>query len=397
MTESTTAPYGSWASPFPIERLTEGVVFLGEARGSGGVRWGLEGGPEEGGRQGLVRRDPNGTVSRLTPEGFNARTRVQEYGGAATLVSGDLVVVSDFATGRLQRVTAPGVLAPLTPDRAWRFADLEHDGPRGRLYAVREDHDPDVIAAHGEWVNELVTIDLANGEVEVMAGGADFCAAPRLSPDGRTLAWLEWRHPNMPWDGTELKLAPVGEGGSVGQAITVAGSASDWISQPRSSPPRRPRRPRPAWRAPPRRPPLRRRARRLDDPPALPGRRRRAGRADGGRVRAAGLDLRDRQLRLPAGGRDPGGRPERGPGPALPDRSGRRSDHPRPAVHGDRLGRHRRQHGAPARCLALRAGRAHRARSRDIGRHRSPPRDAVRARPGRCPGASPRPLPHLPP
>ena len=236
MTESTTAPYGSWASPFPIERLTEGVVFISEVRGIGGVRWWLEGRPAEGGRQVLVRRDPDGTVSRLTPEGFNARTRVQEYGGAATLVSGDLVVVSDFATGRLQRVTAPGVLAPLTPDRAWRFADLEHDGPRGRLYAVREDHDPDVIAAHGEWVNELVTIDLANGEVEVMAGGADFCAAPRLSPDGRTLAWLEWRHPNMPWDGTELKLAPVGEGGSVGQAITVAGSASDWISQPRWSP-----------------------------------------------------------------------------------------------------------------------------------------------------------------
>ncbi|MCI0583698.1 MAG: prolyl oligopeptidase family serine peptidase [Chloroflexi bacterium] len=236
MTEPTIAPYGSWASPFPIERLTEGVVFLSELHAAGGVRWWLEGRPEEGGRQVLVRRDPDGTVTRLTPEGFNARTRVHEYGVGATLVSEDLVVVSDFATGRLHRVTAPGTLAALTAERAWRFADLEHDVPRGRLYAVREDHEPDVVAAHGEWVNELVTIDLASGEVEVIATGADFYAAPRLSPDGRTLVWLEWNHPNMPWDGTELKLAAVGEGGAIGPAGTIAGSPSDWISQPRWSP-----------------------------------------------------------------------------------------------------------------------------------------------------------------
>ena len=236
MIEPTTAPYGSWASPFPIELLTEGVVFLSEIRGSGGVRWWLEGRPEESGRQVLVRRDPDGTTIRLTPDGFNARTRVHEYGGAATLISGDLVVVSDFTTGRLHRITAPGVISPLTPDRPWRFADLEHDAPRGRLYAVRENHEPEVVAAHGEWVNELVIVDLAEGEVEVIAAGADFYAAPRLSPDGRTLAWVEWRHPNLPFDGTELKLAAVGEGGAIGPPMPVAGGPSDWISQPRWSP-----------------------------------------------------------------------------------------------------------------------------------------------------------------
>ena len=236
MTEQTIAPYGSWSSPLPIERLTEGVVFIGEVRGAGGVRWWLEGRPEEQGRQVLVRRDPDGTMVRLTPEGFNARTRVHEYGGAATLVSGELVVVSDFGTGRLHRLTSTGDRTPITPEGEWRYADLEHDAARGRLYAVREDHEPEVVAVHGEWVNELVAIDLAGGAVEVIASGADFYAAPRLSPDGRTLVWLEWHHPNMPWDGTELKLAAVGEGGAIGPAITVAGSRSDWISQPRWSP-----------------------------------------------------------------------------------------------------------------------------------------------------------------
>src|SRR5689334_15375821 len=194
----TVAPYGSWASPIGIERLTDGAVFLAEPRAAGGVRWWLEGRPAEGGRQVLVRRDPDGTLTRLTPEGFNARCRVHEYGGAAVLIEGDLIVVSDFATGRLNRVVAPEHLEPFTPERAWRFADLQLDARRSRILAVREDHEPDVVAEHGEWVNELVAIDLATGEVAVLDSGADFYAAPRLSPDGRQLAWTRWNHPNLP-------------------------------------------------------------------------------------------------------------------------------------------------------------------------------------------------------
>ncbi|HYL40452.1 MAG TPA: hypothetical protein VET90_04020, partial [Candidatus Binatus sp.] len=183
-----------------------------------------------------MRREADGTTTRLTPEGFNARSRVHEYGGGATLVAGDLVVVADFATGRLHRVVAPGRLEPITPDRPWRFADLALDAGRGRLIAVREDHSPQVVEAHGEWVNELVSIDLATGSVAVIDSGADFYAAPRLSPDGRRLAWVRWSHPNMPWDGTELLLADVAPDGSLGPSGVVAGSPRDWISQPRWSP-----------------------------------------------------------------------------------------------------------------------------------------------------------------
>jgi dipeptidyl aminopeptidase/acylaminoacyl peptidase len=232
----TVAPYGSWSSTIPLDRLTDGVVFVSEVRRAAGVHWWLEGRPEERGRQSLVRRDADGTVTRLTPEGFNARSRVHEYGGAATLISGDLVVVSDFATGRLNRVVAPGELEPITPDRAWRFTDAVHDVERGRLVAVREDHEEAVVSEHGEWVNDLVAIDLATGEVTVLAAGADFYSAPRLSPDGRRLVWLEWNHPNLPWDGTELKLADVADDGALGASATIAGSPSQWVSQPRWSP-----------------------------------------------------------------------------------------------------------------------------------------------------------------
>ena len=118
----TVAPYGSWVSPFKIERLTDRVVFLTEPHASGGLRYWLEGRPEEGGRQVLVRRETDGTLTRMTPEGFNARSRVHEYGGGAPLVSGDLVIVSDFVTGRLNRVVGPGELLPLTPEQPVRYA-----------------------------------------------------------------------------------------------------------------------------------------------------------------------------------------------------------------------------------------------------------------------------------
>jgi dipeptidyl aminopeptidase/acylaminoacyl peptidase len=230
------APYGSWASPFKIERLTDRVVFLAEPFGVGGVRWWIEGRPDEGGRQVLIRRETDGTLTRMTPEGFNARSRVHEYGGTAALISGELVVVSDFATGRLNRVLGPGELQPLTPEKQWRYADAIHDEARNRLIAVREDHEPETVAQHGEWNNDLVAIDLTTGDVSVLAEGSDFYAAPRLSPDGTTLAWLEWHHPNMPWDGTELRLATFAADGSLVDPRTIAGSRNEWISQPRWSP-----------------------------------------------------------------------------------------------------------------------------------------------------------------
>ncbi|HEU4919212.1 MAG TPA: S9 family peptidase [Candidatus Limnocylindrales bacterium] len=239
MTNTRVAPYGAWSSPFPISLLTEGVVALTEVSAAGGVRWWLEGRPDESGRQVLVRRDADGTETRLTPEGFNVRSRVHEYGGGACLVAdgGDLVVVSDFATGRLHRVTMPGELLPLTPpNRQWRFADVVHDPTRNRLIGVREDHEPDTLARHGEAENSIVAIDLGDGSVTVLVEGADFFAAPRLAPDGNRLAWLEWRHPNLPWDGTELRLADLAGDGSVAAARTIAGSPTDWISQPRWSP-----------------------------------------------------------------------------------------------------------------------------------------------------------------
>ena len=74
------------------------------------------------------------------------------------------------------------------------------------------------------------------GEQVVLFDGWDFVSSPRLSPDGGTLAWLSWDHPNMPWDGTHLWTAPVRDDGTLGEATLVAGGEHVSVFQPEWSP-----------------------------------------------------------------------------------------------------------------------------------------------------------------
>jgi dipeptidyl aminopeptidase/acylaminoacyl peptidase len=74
-----------------------------------------------------------------------------------------------------------------------------------QIFCVREDHEN---PAPKDVVNEVVSLQM-DGSMEVLATGNDFYAAPRLSPDGKQLAYVTWNHPNMPWDATELRVTAV--------------------------------------------------------------------------------------------------------------------------------------------------------------------------------------------
>ncbi len=233
----TVAPYGSWRSTITPEALVAGFVRLAEVRWDGDDLFWLEGRPDEGGRATLVRLRPGGAPQDVSPPGVNVRTRVHEYGGGAYLAAGDVLVVADFATGRLLRVAQDRAATPITPEGPFRFADLELDRRRGRLLAVREDH-----TGTGEAANTLVAIPLDGsaagdaGAVTVLADGSDFVSSPRLSPDGTRLAWLRWDHPNLPWDGTECVVAELGADGLPGRPRVIAGDAATWTTQPRWAP-----------------------------------------------------------------------------------------------------------------------------------------------------------------
>ena len=118
--------------------------------------------------------------------------------------------------------------APLTPEGAFCYGDFTLDRARGRLICIREDH----TVAGREAVTTLVGIPLDGGATHVLASGEDFYSTPRLSPDGASLCWLSWRHPRMPWDGTELWVAHLGSEGGLGPATLVAGGAEESIYQP---------------------------------------------------------------------------------------------------------------------------------------------------------------------
>jgi dipeptidyl aminopeptidase/acylaminoacyl peptidase len=81
-----------------------------------------------------------------------------------------------------------------------------------------------------------VAVDLSDGTVSTLVEGADFYSNPRVSPGGRQLAWLAWNHPYMPWDDTELFVASIETGGSLGKPRKVAGELEESIFQPAWSP-----------------------------------------------------------------------------------------------------------------------------------------------------------------
>ena len=227
-----TRPYGTWPSPVTADALVQGSVRLGGvAMVDGAVYW-LEGRPLEGGRNVLVRRQDDGGLRDHNAAPFNIRSRVHEYGGGAWLVAQNRVWFSHDADRRIYEIAGDEPPRALSPEGTFRYADMVLDEKRARLLCVREDHS----TADREPQNAIVAVDLHDGKMEIIASGQAFYSNPRLSPDGTRLAYLAWDHPRMPWDGTGLFVCGVAAGGAVGEAMKVAGGASESVFQPEWSP-----------------------------------------------------------------------------------------------------------------------------------------------------------------
>jgi dipeptidyl aminopeptidase/acylaminoacyl peptidase len=213
--------------------LSHAGVGLSEVSADGADLYWVESRPTEAGRSVIVRRTPDGSIEDVSPAGFDSRTRVHEYGGGAYAALHGIVISSSFQDQRVYRLD--GVKPqPITPEPQLpagdRYADfLLHNDV---VICVREHHLPDA-----EAVAELVAFPIdGSAAPQVIAGGHDFVSSPRMSPDGRQLAWLAWDHPNMPWDGTELWLAGLEPDGTVSDATRVAGGLEESIFQPEWSP-----------------------------------------------------------------------------------------------------------------------------------------------------------------
>ncbi len=229
MTE--TAPYGAWPSPISAHQVAAGKVRLDQiAFGDDGSLWWSEGRPTEQGRCVVVHRHLDGTVADAMPPGFNARTRVHEYGGAAWVVVGGAVVFANWEDQRLYVVDGddPVALTPVpTEVMGDRYSDMVLAPSGDEVWCVRER------AEAASVQRDIVAVPLdGSGLVRRLVKDGHFLSNPRPSPDGRYLAWLTWDHPRMPWDGTELKVAALADDGSVLPASTVLGGVDESVFQP---------------------------------------------------------------------------------------------------------------------------------------------------------------------
>lgn len=233
MLEMKVARYGSWKSPITSDSIVSGVIGLGQIAIDGEDIYWIEARPQEKGRNVIVKLALNGRRTDLTPASFNVRTRVHEYGGGSFTLSDGVVYFSNFADQRLYRIVEGAEPQAITPEAEMRYADGVIDRKRNRMICVREDHS----APGPEAVNTIVEIALnGTGSQRALVAGADFYSSPRLSPDDSRLTWLQWNHPNMPWDGTELWVADISGDGSLADQTRVAGGVDESIFQPEWSP-----------------------------------------------------------------------------------------------------------------------------------------------------------------
>ena len=254
-----TASYGEWSSPIDgadVARRQVGLAF--PTIDAAGVWW-QESRPEQGGRLAVVCQGPDGISRDLLPMPWNARTRVHEYGGKSYLPLPGGFVFANFGDQRLYRCgvtdqagpaqSGPEEPEPLTPapgaDAAYRFADFALSPGGDEVWCVRERHgasrDGAGLDGAGRITRAIVAVPLDGSAaddpaaIRVLVSGSDFYAYPTPSPDGTRLAWICWDHPRMPWDGTELRVAALDDGGPVSdksQQQLIMGCATESVLAP---------------------------------------------------------------------------------------------------------------------------------------------------------------------
>jgi dipeptidyl aminopeptidase/acylaminoacyl peptidase len=214
MKSTKALPYGMWSSPIsPASLASSGHVADLAWAADGSLVW-LEG---RSGRDVLVVQPADGQAPRDLNAEYAARGHVG-YGGGAFGVGGEQVIFVEANSGRLYRqILHGGSPQPLTP--AFGGAAAPTVSPDGRW----------VLFVHTNEGQDCLAVVDQGGQFwpQRLAFGADFYMQPAWHPDGKMIAWVEWDHPNMPWDGTRLQVATleVSSGGlpALADVHTIAG------------------------------------------------------------------------------------------------------------------------------------------------------------------------------
>lgn len=227
MTEKSIKTYGQWSSPVTPELISKGLSFSDLAwNGDGTLVW-----RERRGNEGkLVVQPPDGEAFRLLNSEMSTSGGVG-YGGGSFTVSHNYVYFVESESKRIYRQALDqGTPYAITP--AFGAAASPQVSPDGRyLLFVHSYEDEDNLA---------VVDTQGKGWPQKISSGYDFYMHPRWHPQGEKIAWISWVHPQMPWDGTSLKLGvlsfPESSLPQLSKEITLAGDDQTSIFQPQFSP-----------------------------------------------------------------------------------------------------------------------------------------------------------------
>lgn len=136
-----------------------------------------------------------------TLPGFSVRSRLHEYGGLAVWSGTEQwpwIFVEEEEQG-LWVLDGTGEARLICAQSGLRYGDCDLHGGSERLVSLEEDTMREC--------TRVVTFLMQLGNAPEVIGEADeFCASPRISPDGRFVAWIGWNAPAMPWTRTRLRL-----------------------------------------------------------------------------------------------------------------------------------------------------------------------------------------------
>jgi len=221
-------PYGHWESPITPAALAGGIRLRGPSWDSDGRTLGwFEG---RGDRGVAVAASAEGEDIRDLSGDFLVRAGVG-YGGGDFVLAGGHAWFVDHDSQRIYRAPpGDGSARPVTP--AFGESSSPAVSPDGRWVAyVHSYEDRDVVA--------IAAAD-GRGWPQHLASGRDFYMQPVWSPAGDRVAWVEWDHPNMPWDGSEVRVAelafPEGALPVAARSERVAGGPEEAVLQPAFSP-----------------------------------------------------------------------------------------------------------------------------------------------------------------
>ena len=176
--------------------------------------------------RGVLMAQPNGEAPYELSGEISVKGGIG-YGGGDYTVGHGLVIFAG-KDGRLyRRPLGAGFPEAITP--AFGAVASPKLSPDNALVAF-------VHTYEGRDVIDLVDSEGDDWPIKLVEG-ADFYMQPTWHPSGSGIAWVEWDHPNMPWDGTRLMYGVLkGDPPKVEAVQQLAGDGDTPILQPAFSP-----------------------------------------------------------------------------------------------------------------------------------------------------------------